>query len=269
MRGVHQLEDLELASAKLVKRPSGYYLKVTGWRAPASKVSEGEPLGLDFGVKTHLTASDGREWSVSVREPERLKRLQRKLQRQEKGSKNRDRTLQFIGREYERLGHRKDDLANKIVSELSAHSLIVLQDEQLNSWKVRYGKTIQHSVLGRVKAKLSRLPQTVMLDRWAPSTQLCPACGALKKLALSEREYSCECGYTALRDIHAASNMLLLAKLSPGEPGVAPVDWKAAAASYASSKSRQVEAGNETAHEKSGSTGSFAAVETRLSSAVA
>lgn len=219
VRGVHQLEGLELSSAKLIKRSSGYYLKVTGWRAPASEVSEEEPLGLDFGVKTHLTASDGREWSVSVREPERLKRLQRKLQRQEKGSKNRDRTLQLIGREYEKLGHRKDDLANKMANELSAHSLIVLQDENLRGWKTRYGKTIQHSVLGRVKSRLSRLPQAVVLDKWAPSTQLCPACGALKKLALSERKYSCECGYTAPRDIHAASNMLLLAKLSPGNPG--------------------------------------------------
>ncbi len=272
VRGAHQLEGLELASAKLVQQPSGYYLKVTGWRAPAPAVSEEEPLGLDFGVKTHLTASDGREWSVSVREPEHLKRLQRKLQRQEKGSKNRYRTLQLIGREYEKLGHRKDDLANKIASELKAHSLIVLQDEQLNSWKVRYGKTVQHSVLGRVKARLSRLPQAVVLDKWAPTTQWCSKCGRKNKLALSERSYKCACGYEQQRDLHAAQNMLQLAALAgltPGEPGGAPVDWRTAVASYASGKSSQDEAGNEIAQEDSRSIGSFAAAETRLSLAVA
>lgn len=33
-RGAHQLEGLELSSAKLAHRPSGYYLKITGGRPP-------------------------------------------------------------------------------------------------------------------------------------------------------------------------------------------------------------------------------------------
>lgn len=268
VRGTEQLEGLELASAKLVQRPSGYYLKVTGFRAPQEPGVEAE-VGLDFGIKTHLTASDGREWSVTVREPERLKRLQRKLQRQVKGSKNRERTKLLIGREYEKLTHRKDELANQIVSELKSHSRIVLQDENLTSWKVRYGKTIQHSVLGRVKAKLLSLPNSVVVDRFAPTTQLCPSCGSLNKLALSEREYSCECGYSAPRDLHAARNMLLFAELSPAERGVAPADWKATVSGYAARKSRQDETGNETAKEMSRESGASGAAETRSSSVVA
>ena len=134
---------------------------------------------------------------------------------------------------------------------------------------------MQHSILGRVKAKLSLSPKAIVLDRFAPSTQLCPECGSLNPHTLDKRTYQCACGYNEQRDVHAAQNMLLLAatgdweKKTPAGRRVAPVDWKATVARIASYKSRQDEAGNETAYEQSGSTAGEASVETRLSSAVA
>lgn len=270
VRGSEQLKGLELANAKLVKRASGYYFLVTGYREPEEKKAAEKAIGLDFGIKAHITTSEGVEYSTLVSEPERLKRLQRKLQRQVKDSKNRSKTVVLLRKEYEKLSHRKDDLANKIVHTLlSENDLIVLQDENLRGWKTRYGKTLQHSILGRVKTKLSTSSQAVVVERFAPSTQYCPECSSLNKLALSERTYSCACGYYAPRDVHAAQNMLRFGGVSPVGRRVVPVDWRTAVASSASDKSSQVEAGNEIAYEKSGSTGSYAAVETRLSLAVA
>jgi len=269
VRGIEQLEGLELANAKLVKRASGYYFLITGYREHEERAALEKAVGLDFGIKTHITTSEGVEYSALVSETERLKRLQRKLQRQVRGSNNRSKTVVLLRKEYERLGHRKDDLANKIVHTLlSENELVVLQDENLRGWKARYGRTVQHSVLGRVKAKLKASPRAVLVERYAPTTQYCPECGSLKKLTLSERVYSCACGYSLARDTHAAQNMLRFGGVTPAGRRVAPVDWRTAAASVVSSKSSQGEAGSEIAYERSGSTSGEAAVETRLASPV-
>lgn len=232
VRGGGQL-GAEIANVRLVRRASGYYLLVSSLTAKSDEAQAPklEPVGLDFGIKTHITLSDGRTWNLSVEEPERLRRLQRKLQRQVKGSNNREATLVQLKRSYERLNHRKNEAANQLVAELKRHSVVAYQDENLRGWKTRkgYGRVVHHSAMGRVKAKLSRLPQAVMVERFAPTTQLCPKCGSLNKLALGERTYSCDCGYAAQRDVHAANNMLLFAKLSPPERRGAPVEVGASA----------------------------------------
>lgn len=47
----------------------------------------------------------------------------------------------------------------------------------------------------------------VEVDRFFPSSRLCPVCGVIKDdLTLSDRVFVCECGYIADRDQHAARN---------------------------------------------------------------
>ncbi|NJL70447.1 MAG: transposase, partial [Candidatus Competibacteraceae bacterium] len=38
------------------------------------------------------------------------------------------------------------------------------------------------------------------VDRFFPSTQLCPSCGQKNKLSLSDRMYVCDCGFVRDRD---------------------------------------------------------------------
>lgn len=86
----------ELANANLIKRADGYYLKVTAFINKEhfkEKPKNGKEIGLDFGIKTNLTTSEGKKVDVSVGESGRLKRLQRKLSRQVKGSNNRYKTI--------------------------------------------------------------------------------------------------------------------------------------------------------------------------------
>lgn len=49
-----------------------------------------------------------------------------------------------------------------------------------------------------------------MLSKWDPTTQLCPACGALTKHTPDKRTFRCSmCGYEDDRDVNAAKNMIL------------------------------------------------------------
>ena len=216
-----QIAD-ELANANLVHKPDGYYLKVTAfinkdnWKAITTNgkdCSKATEIGLDFGIKTSITTSEGEKLDVSIQESDRLKTLQRELFRRVKGSKNRSKTIKLIQREYQKLSNRKQDKANKIVHQLKQYDRIYMQDEQISGWhKGLFGKKVQHSCLGTVKAKLKALPQTVVLDKWIPTTKLCPKCGKLLDLSLADRTIVCECGHVEDRDIHSAKNMIVIAK---------------------------------------------------------
>ena len=211
-----QIAD-ELANANLIRKPDGYYLKVTAfinkenWK---EQEKNGKEIGLDFGIKTSITTSEGEKLDASVEESERLKKLQRELFRRAKGSNNRRKTIKLIQREYQKLSNRKQDKANKIVHKMKAYDRIYIQDEQIANWhKGLFGKQVQHSCLGTVKTKLKLLPQTVVLDKWIPTTKLCPKCGTINRhITLADRTVVCGCGYQEDRDIHSAKNMIFIAK---------------------------------------------------------
>ena len=56
-----QIAD-ELANANLVRKPDGYYLKVTAFINKEnfkSQKKNGKEIGLDFGIKSSITTSEG------------------------------------------------------------------------------------------------------------------------------------------------------------------------------------------------------------------
>lgn len=209
-----QLDSVdELANANLLKKPDGYYLKVTCYIDKDSlpkATTNGREIGLDFGIKTNITTSEGEKLDVSVEESERLKKLQRKLQKQVKGSNRRYKTIKRIRRQYQKLTNKKKDKANKIVHMLKQYDCIVMQDEQLSEWQKQKGmsKVVQHSCMGLIKSKLMKLDNVIILDKYIPTTKWCPNCHRTNELSLNDRTYKCECGYELDRDIHAAQNML-------------------------------------------------------------
>ena len=96
----------EYANANLLKKPDGYYLKVTCYinkDSLPSATTNGKEIGLDFGIKTNITTSEGEKLDVSVEESERLKMLHRKLQHQQKGSNRRYKTIKKIQCQYLKL----------------------------------------------------------------------------------------------------------------------------------------------------------------------
>ena len=111
----------------------------------------------------------------------------------------------------QRLSRVKDDHANKIVhSLLDSSGIVYMQDEMIHHWHSGlFGRQVQVSTLGRLKAKLVRHPRVCVINRSCATTQLCPRCGAMNKHALDQRMYHCKCGYSEDRDVHSAKNMLI------------------------------------------------------------
>lgn len=214
------LDEVEFANAKLIKKPSGFYIHLTVYTKKQSQPETSkEVLGLDMGIKDQLTFSNGVKENFYLEESEQLKGLMRKLSRQTKGSNQYKQTLNRIKRIFEHQNNKKNDVVNKLNHVLKQNYVICFQDELLNSWKRKkskqkfsFGKQVQHGILGRVKGKLKKNSYNVMLESSVPTTQTCPECGCLTKHSLDKRKYHCNhCGYeTSDRDIHSANMMVLL-----------------------------------------------------------
>lgn len=212
--GLDQIpQDAEIGPATLIQRPDGYYVNLTYFIPLEIDTSwwEREDVGIDLNIGDTLVTSTGEKFQVRFEVSPRLKKLQRKLSRQEKGSANYLKTLNKIKRGYQKTSRKKEDTANKIVRRLlDNYGIIYMQDEMLKNWQSGwFGKQVSVSILGRLKAKLKSHTRVCVVNKSCPTTQLCPQCSKLNKIPLSERDYSCSCGYTSDRDIHSASNMLV------------------------------------------------------------
>lgn len=214
------LDEVEFANAKLIKKPSGFYINITIYSNKQPEVQkEKEILGLDMGIKDQLTFSNGVKVNFYLEESEQLKNLMRNLSRQVKGSNQYKQTLNRIKRIFEHQNNKKNDVVNKLNSVLKTNYIICFQDELLNQWKRKkskhrfsFGRKVQHGVLGRVKDKLKKNSTNVMLESSVPTTQTCPVCGCLTKHGLDKRVYHCShCGFeNPDRDAHSANMMVLL-----------------------------------------------------------
>ena len=121
VRGTRQFNrnEVEFANANLIKKPDGYYLKITVY-TDKEKVKQTNKnnriLGLDFGIKTNITTSEGTKIDISIEESDRLKSLQKKMQRQKRGSNNRYKTIKKLKIAYQKQIQQKQDKANKFIS---------------------------------------------------------------------------------------------------------------------------------------------------------
>ena len=217
------IPNIEIANAKILNKPDGYYIAITTYQNIddlPEKEYIGEEIGIDFGIKNNITLSNGETFNCSIGETKRLKRLQRKMTRQVKGSNNRYKTRRLIRKEYQKIDNKKHDFANKLIHYLLSYKNIYMQDENLSGWHSGwFGKQVQHSAMGLIKSKLLMSNQVHVLDRYAPTTKYCPVCGNIKSdISLSDREYQCDkCGYTSDRDVHSANNMIIMFKQIPTE----------------------------------------------------
>lgn len=224
--GLHQFDEsvIKFRNAKLMKRDDEYFLKICVLKEITDYTSCNQNVGIDFGIESNLTLSTREKFNCKIEETARLKRLQRKLARSRRinnrRTNNQQKLLKQIHKEYQKVTNRKNDFVNKLLHQLDSYDHVVFQNEQIRGWKNLKScrKTIQHSCLGSIKQKLVMKSQEepqryIMLDKWFPTTQLCPNCGQKNRHELDERTYHCSCGYTEDRDIHAAKNMLRFAQL--------------------------------------------------------
>lgn len=178
-------------------------------------------IGVDLGIKTLATLSDGRTFDNPHALKHHLKQLrcaEREKSRRTKGGKNRAKSRQKIARLHARIAHIRENTTHQLTTYLCKnHALVAIEtlapSNMLKNRKL--AQAVADSSFGEIKRQLlykSEREQCrlVLVDRWYPSSKMCSSCGAIRdELSLSERTFVCfECGYVADRDYNAAKNIL-------------------------------------------------------------
>lgn len=133
VKGLKQIPDnSDIANANLIKKPSGYYLKMTCYLPKNETSPSKEVVGIDFGIKDDLTLSNGLKFKTKFPISRRIKEEQKRLSKKTKGSKNYCKQRQKLQLAYEKYNNKKKDLKNKIVSYLkNNYGHIAIQNENI------------------------------------------------------------------------------------------------------------------------------------------
>jgi putative transposase len=177
-------------------------------------------IGVDLGVKTLATLSDGTPFENPrplKHALKRLKRLERQKSRRKKGSKNRAKSCRKLAKQHARVANIRKDASHKLTSYLCKnHALVAIEDLHVAGMVKNHclAQAVSDSNFGEIRRQLEYKTQwhgvhLVMIDRFFPSSKTCSCCKWVDEgLTLSDRVFVClDCGYVADRDYNAAQNI--------------------------------------------------------------
>src|SRR5438876_6090288 len=178
-------------------------------------------IGVDLGIKTLATLSDGKQKAnprALKHAQKRLRRLERQKSRRKLGSKNRKKTCQKLAKQHARVAHIRRDAAHKLTSYLSKNlALIAIEDLHVAGMLKNHtlAQAVSDSNFGEIRRQLEykaswQSVHLVLIDRWYASSKTCSGCGWVDEdQDLSDRTFICqECGLMMDRDLNAAINIL-------------------------------------------------------------
>lgn len=218
----------KMKTITISKTPTGKYfasiLVDNGIKeASLRNVNPDTTIGLDTGIKSFVISSDGRTFEANRKLKDNLKRLkclQRRAGRKKKGSSNRKKANKEVAILHEKITNKRLDYIHKVTHELTsdsqATSCICIEDLNVSGLLKNHkvAQAMQDVSLSKFYEILTykckwRGINLIKIDRFAPSSKRCSACGSIKdKLSLSEREWTCEnCGIVHDRDTNASENI--------------------------------------------------------------
>ena len=177
-------------------------------------------LGIDLGVKTSITCSDGSIYQSPKPLKQKLKKiklLSRSVSRKVKGSKNRAKAIEKLSKQHWKVANVRNDFLHKTTTDIVRKSQAVCIEDlsvkgMLSNHKL--ARAIAEQGLRNFRVLLEyKCPvydtYLQVEDRWFASSKTCCVCGHVKEdLKLSDRVYKCEsCGNEKDRDLNASINL--------------------------------------------------------------
>lgn len=182
-------------------------------------IREKTAVGIDTGIKMFATLSDGRE----IENPkhlksslQRLKVLQRRASKKQKGSNNRRKAFLRVARLHEKISNQRMDFIHKTTTQIANEwDTVIVENLHIAGMLKNHclAQSIADLGLGAfyriLNYKLTENGKNYLeIGRFEPSSKLCE-CGELNNnLTLADRVWTCEkCGVTHQRDLLAARNI--------------------------------------------------------------
>ncbi len=195
-------------------------------------LSENQAIGIDLGIKTFATLSNG----VEIENPKnlgkalkKLKMLQRAVSRKQKGSSNRKKAVKKLAVIYEKVTNRRNDFLHKTTHYLTTnYDTLCLETLKASNMMKNHclAQALSDIAIGKFNQLLEykanwKGVNILRIGQFQPSSKIC-SCGIInKELKLSDRIWTCKsCGLTHKRDLLAANNIKRFAFLKNNTGGV-------------------------------------------------
>src|SRR6266566_3674645 len=216
---VHRPLEGTFKFARLVLRPSGWYLQCVCETEPAPLPRRENAIGLDVGIRYLVADSNGHiidNPKHAKKSAKKLARAQRKLAKCKKGSHRRKKAKHLVARIHERITNQRKDTLQKASHHYVKHSQTIVIEDLKPANMVRnhcLAFSIADASWGMFRQLLENKAESAgrQVIAVAPhyTSQKCSQCGEYVPKSLSVRTHVCPfCGYMADRDENAARNIL-------------------------------------------------------------
>lgn len=186
----------------------------------------GEAVGIDLGLSSLVTTSDGEKMGDThflKRNLSKLRRVQRHVARQQKGSNRRKKSIRNLARLHERIADQRLDMHHKVSTALVKRYGLISHEEITPAFMLANRHTARAAndagwsqLLRFLEWKSAEAGRNLVAVDPYNTSQVCSGCGVLVPKKLSERTHSCPtCGLNLDRDHNAALNILALAQAGP------------------------------------------------------
>ncbi|MEH2059068.1 MAG: transposase [Nostoc sp.] len=218
-RDLHFYQINQIKRVRLVKRADGVYVQFCIDLDRSENIEPtGSTIGLDVGLKEYYTDSNG----IMIENPKFLrigekvlKRSQRRVSRKVKGSKNRGKARQILGKRHLKISRQRKDHAVKLARcVVQSNDLIAYEDLRIKNMVKNHclAKSINDASWYQFRVWIEYFAHVFKRVTVAVNPQyssaVCSSCGEIVKKTLSTRTHACKCGCVIDRDENAARNIL-------------------------------------------------------------
>jgi putative transposase len=215
---------VKVLSATVSEQAGHWYVSIQVEKEPAVPANAGPIIGVDLGIKTLATLSDG----TVIPNPRHLrsrlktiKRLHRAVTRKQNGSQNRKKAVHTLGKQYRRVANQRANTTHQVTTRLAkTKSVIVIEDLNVAGMLKNHhlAQAISDVGFAAFRRQLTYKAawygsRVVVVSRWEPSSKTCSGCGWVDDdLRLADRLFHCAiCALILDRDLNAATNLAKLA----------------------------------------------------------
>jgi putative transposase len=221
---------MQIKRVRLVRRADGYYVQfLVNVENKVEAELIGKMVGLDVGIKEFYTDSNGhtepnpRFYRTGEK---RLKFRQRRVSRKKKGSANRRRAINRLGRVHLKISRQREEHAKRMARcVIQSNDLVAYEDLRIKNLVKNHclAKSINDAGWYQFRKWLEhfgvKFGKITVAVNPAYTSQECSNCGTHVKKSLSMRTHICQCGFVLDRDWNAAINILKLALSTTGHVG--------------------------------------------------
>lgn len=208
-----------------------YHVSITVEREIPKLPKVEKEIGVDLGITTLATCSDGKNYEN--KKPyrtlrRRMNMIQRRQSKKKKGSKNRERARRKLAKTHQKIKNIRQDHLHKTTTSIINENQVVYM-ETLAVQNMMKNHCLAGAIADAAFYELNRQLEykaawygrnIVKLDRWFPSSKTCADCGWINQnLKLKDRTWvCCGCGRLVHRDPNAARVILQQGKIQSKLP---------------------------------------------------